>query len=157
VVTENSIQRFSTRCNALYILVGGLTRVALAVADFKGIRDDSIFGRDSFNGRRRLEICQPFLQQHKINYPIVIGNSEMGDRFGFNSMPATLLIDRNGKIADLHVGMVDKDAFERNPKYCLRKARPIRLLNEPTPGKRRNLPCPLTLQKPGRSKWKFLS
>jgi len=23
---------------------------------------------------------KPFLQQHKINYPIVIGNSEMGDR-----------------------------------------------------------------------------
>ena len=42
----------------------------------------------------------------------------MGDRFGFNSMPATLLIDRNGKIADLHVGMVDKDAFERNPNIA---------------------------------------
>ena len=65
---------------------------------------------------------KPFLQQHKINYPIVIGNSEMGDRFGFNSMPATLLIDRNGKIADLHVGMVDKDAFESEIQILLKES-----------------------------------
>jgi peroxiredoxin len=45
---------------------------------------------------------KPFLQQHKINYPIVIGDwSDMGKRFGFNSMPATLLIDRDGKMGQL--------------------------------------------------------
>ncbi len=54
---------------------------------------------------------KPFLQQHKI-----------GDRFGFNSMPATLLIDRNGKIADLHVGMVDKDAFESEIQILLKES-----------------------------------
>jgi peroxiredoxin len=62
---------------------------------------------------------KPFLRQHKINYPIVIGNWGMGDRFGFSSMPATLLIDRSGKIADLHVGMVDKDAFESEIQILL--------------------------------------
>ena len=55
---------------------------------------------------------KPFLQQHKINYPIVIGNSEMGDRFGFNSMPATLLIDRNGKIARKFIGFQQWDSPE---------------------------------------------
>ena len=65
---------------------------------------------------------KPFLRHHKINYPIVIGNWEMGDRFGFNSMPATLLIDRNGKIADLHVGMVDKDAFESEIQILLKES-----------------------------------
>jgi peroxiredoxin len=62
---------------------------------------------------------KPFLRQHKINYPIVIGNWDMGDRFGFSSMPATLLIDRGGKIADLHVGMVDKEAFESEIQILL--------------------------------------
>jgi peroxiredoxin len=62
---------------------------------------------------------KPFLRQHKINYPIVIGNWDMGDRFGFSSMPATLLIDRGGKIADLHVGIVDKDAFESEIEILL--------------------------------------
>ena len=67
---------------------------------------------------------KPFLQEHKINYPIVIGDwNDMGKRFGFNSMPATLLIDRDGKMADMHVGMVDKDAFEREIQTLLREAK----------------------------------
>jgi peroxiredoxin len=65
---------------------------------------------------------KPFLEQHKINYPIVIGNWDMGDRFGFSSMPATLLIDRHGKIADLHVGMVDKAAFENEIQTLLKES-----------------------------------
>jgi peroxiredoxin len=65
---------------------------------------------------------KPFLQQHKINYPIVIGNGDMGDRFGFSSMPATLLIDRDGRIADLHVGMVDKAAFENEIQTLLKES-----------------------------------
>jgi peroxiredoxin len=65
---------------------------------------------------------KPFLERHKINYPIVIGNSDMGDRFGFSSMPATLLIDREGKIADLHVGMVDKAAFENEIQTLLEES-----------------------------------
>ena len=66
---------------------------------------------------------KPFLQEHKINYPIVIGDwGDMGKRFGFNSMPATLLIDREGKIADLHVGMVDKAAFETEIQALLKEA-----------------------------------
>ncbi len=66
---------------------------------------------------------KPFLRKHKINYPIVIGDwNDMGNRFGFNSMPATLLIDRDGRIADMHVGMVDKDAFEREIQILLRQS-----------------------------------
>jgi len=66
---------------------------------------------------------KPFLQEHKINYPIVIGDwGDMRKRFGFNSMPATLLIDRDGKVADLHVGMVDKEAFEREIQTLLKEA-----------------------------------
>ncbi len=66
---------------------------------------------------------KPFLQQHKINYPIVIGDwNDMGKRFGFNSMPATLLIDRDGKMADMHVGMVDKAAFESEIQTLLKEA-----------------------------------
>jgi peroxiredoxin len=65
---------------------------------------------------------KPFLQQHKINYPTVIGNWDMGDRFGFSSMPATLLIDRDGRIADLHVGMVDKAAFENEIQTLLKES-----------------------------------
>jgi peroxiredoxin len=63
----------------------------------------------------------PFLVEHKINYPIVIGNEKLGNRFGVSAMPVTLLIDRNGKIADKHVGMVDKDAFDREIQLLLKE------------------------------------
>jgi peroxiredoxin len=68
------------------------------------------------------KLVRPFLRERKINYPIVIGNWDtMGKSFGFDSMPATLLIDREGKIADLHVGMVDKNAFEREIQILLKE------------------------------------
>jgi hypothetical protein len=37
-----------------------------------------------------------------------------------DSMPVTLLIDRDGRIADSHSGMVDKDAFENEIRTLLR-------------------------------------
>jgi len=36
-------------------------------------------------------------------------------------MPVTLLVDRTGKIADVHPGMVDKDAFEREIQTLLKE------------------------------------
>ena len=35
--------------------------------------------------------------------------------------PTTLLIDRDGKIADFHSGMVDKNSFEREIRTLLRE------------------------------------
>jgi len=55
---------------------------------------------------------KPFLQEHKLNYPIVVGNQDLAMQYQVESMPVTLLIDREGKIAESHSGMVDKDAFE---------------------------------------------
>ena len=55
---------------------------------------------------------KPFLEAKQVNYPVVIGDWDLAGRFGITSLPVTLLIDRNGRVADLHVGMVDKDAFD---------------------------------------------
>ena len=64
---------------------------------------------------------KPFIAENKINYPIVIGNSDLGTQFGVSALPVTLLIDRNGKIAESHAGMVDKDAFEREIQVLLKE------------------------------------
>jgi peroxiredoxin len=63
---------------------------------------------------------KPFLEEHKLNYPVVIGTQDLANRYGgLPSLPMTLLIDRNGKIAESHAGMVDKDAFENKIKALL--------------------------------------
>jgi peroxiredoxin len=67
---------------------------------------------------------RPFLEEHKINYPIVVGSEELGNRFGVSAMPVTLLIDRGGKIAATHTGMVDKDAFEHEIQALLTEQQP---------------------------------
>jgi peroxiredoxin len=53
-----------------------------------------------------------FVEEKKVNYPIVIGNEGLGKLYGLDSMPMTLLIDRDGKIAASYTGVVDKGACE---------------------------------------------
>jgi peroxiredoxin len=64
----------------------------------------------------------PFLKATKVNYPVVVGDWDLAGRFGITALPVTLLIDRDGKIADLHTGMVDKDAFESEIQKLLNES-----------------------------------
>jgi cytochrome c biogenesis protein CcmG/thiol:disulfide interchange protein DsbE len=57
-------------------------------------------------------LVKPFLREHQMKYPVVIGNDALGKRYGLAEMPLTLLIDRHGRIAFSHAGVVEKDAFE---------------------------------------------
>jgi hypothetical protein len=64
----------------------------------------------------------PYLRDHKINYPIVLGTFESAKQFGVDKgMPVSVLVDRAGKIADVHPGMVDKAAFEREIQTLLKE------------------------------------
>jgi len=65
----------------------------------------------------------PYLAEHPIAYPIVIGDLDLlQKKFGLKpNLPITLLIDRNGKIAEAHAGMVEKDALERDIRELLRE------------------------------------
>ena len=56
-----------------------------------------------------------------MQYPVVIGNDALAGRFGLTSMPMTLLIDREGKIAVSYTGVVDKDNFESNLRQLLKE------------------------------------
>jgi cytochrome c biogenesis protein CcmG/thiol:disulfide interchange protein DsbE len=69
---------------------------------------------------------KPFLKEHPISYSVVVGNTELAKLYGVDSMPMTLLIDRNGEIAASHVGMVDKDAFEGEIQTLLKEDAAVR-------------------------------
>jgi cytochrome c biogenesis protein CcmG/thiol:disulfide interchange protein DsbE len=75
------------------------------------------------------KVVRPFLAKKRdaetggiiaMEYPIVIGNDSLGHSFDLTSMPMTLLIDRDGKIAVSHTGVVDKDNFEANIRELLK-------------------------------------
>jgi len=49
---------------------------------------------------------KPYLQEMKINYRILMGTEQVGQIYGgVDSLPTTFLIDRQGKIASVHIGL----------------------------------------------------
>ena len=62
---------------------------------------------------------KPFIEEQKMNYAVVIGNEELAKLYAVDNLPVTLLIDRNGKIAVTHAGLVEKDAFEKEIRALL--------------------------------------
>jgi peroxiredoxin len=66
-------------------------------------------------------LVNPYLEQHPINYPIVIGVGDFAKLHGITAMPVTLLIDREGRIADSHVGVVVKSSWEREIRTLLQE------------------------------------
>lgn len=56
----------------------------------------------------------PFLAQRHIDYPIVLGDEALTASYGdISALPRTLLIDRTGRIASIHVGLIEKDQYEQ--------------------------------------------
>jgi peroxiredoxin len=59
------------------------------------------------------EIVKPYLARMKVNYRVVIGNDHTAQLYGgVDALPTTFLIDREGKIAAVHVGLADRKDFE---------------------------------------------
>ena len=69
-------------------------------------------------------VVRPYLQAHPISYPIVLGNPDLVKPYDITNLPVTLLIDRRGRIADAHVGMVDKDGWEQEIRQLLAERMP---------------------------------
>ena len=68
-----------------------------------------------------MKVVKPFLARKHILYPVVIGSETLGKSFGLGQMPLTLLIDRQGRIALAHPGVVDRTDFERHIQQLLRE------------------------------------
>jgi thiol-disulfide isomerase/thioredoxin len=74
-------------------------------------------------------IVSSYLEGRPVTYPIVLGDHDVADRFGLASLPVTLLIDRNGKVAAKHFGLVDKADVENEIRKLL-KERPKNTKNK---------------------------
>ena len=61
-----------------------------------------------------MKVVKPFLAEKHIDYRVVLGNDQLAEKYALGPMPMTLLIDRNGKIAVSHSGVVNKKSFEEN-------------------------------------------
>jgi peroxiredoxin len=63
---------------------------------------------------------KPYLATKKIDYPIVVGTEDVAKSYGgVDSLPSTFIIDRDGKIAFSHSGLVGKDTYETEIRSLL--------------------------------------
>lgn len=63
---------------------------------------------------------RPYVESHLINYPIAVADPTFAATYGFEgALPVTVLIDRTGKIAQIHQGKVDRAAFEADIRRLL--------------------------------------
>jgi peroxiredoxin len=59
------------------------------------------------------KVINPFVAAKKINYRVLLGNDQTADLYGsIEALPTTFVIDREGKIASVHVGLSGKNEFE---------------------------------------------
>ena len=56
---------------------------------------------------------RPYVASHKINYRIMIGSELVSQQFGeIESLPTSFVLDREGRIASNHIGLVDKVDYQ---------------------------------------------
>lgn len=66
------------------------------------------------------EIVKPYIEKMKMNYRVVIGDEMTAVRYGgIDAMPSTFIIDKDGKIAAVHVGLVSKGSYQNDIEQLL--------------------------------------
>ena len=64
---------------------------------------------------------KPFVDEQNVTYRMMIGNDDITALYGgVKSLPATLIIDRSGRIASSHAGLASKDAYRAEIEALLR-------------------------------------
>jgi peroxiredoxin len=71
------------------------------------------------DGESAINVRSIMVNWHMV-YPVVMGNDAVRERFIVQQLPLTFLIDRSGRIAVSHAGIVDKIRFEGEIKEPLK-------------------------------------
>jgi len=67
------------------------------------------------------DAVKSFAAAHQMQYPVAIGTDAIGALYNLREMPLTVLIDRKGRIAVSHAGVVDPKVFESDIKTLLQE------------------------------------
>ncbi|MCX6623256.1 MAG: TlpA disulfide reductase family protein [Acidobacteria bacterium] len=58
-------------------------------------------------------VVKPYIEAERVNYRVVVGNDEVSTKYGgVDSLPTTMIVDRQGQIAATHIGLVSKGTYE---------------------------------------------
>jgi len=66
------------------------------------------------------DAVKPFITELAINYRVMVGDDSTAEMYGgIEALPTTFLIDRDGKIAAVHVGLTSKGEMENGIEQLL--------------------------------------
>jgi peroxiredoxin len=66
------------------------------------------------------EVVRPFLARMNVNYRTLMGDETVAELYGgVASLPTSFLIDREGRIASAHLGLVSKSVYENEIEQLL--------------------------------------
>ena len=61
------------------------------------------------------QAIKPFISEVGINYRILLGDDKVSEEYGgIDSLPTSFVIDREGRIAAVHIGLVSKSRYEND-------------------------------------------
>lgn len=67
------------------------------------------------------KVVKPYIDQHKLNYRVAVGNEDVSKSYGgIDTLPTTLMIDREGRMAALHLGLDTKDEYQKEIRALIR-------------------------------------
>jgi peroxiredoxin len=63
---------------------------------------------------------KPYVDEKKMNYRVLLGNEQVSQLFGsIDSLPTTIVIDREGRVASMHIGLVAKNTYQKEIEQLL--------------------------------------
>jgi peroxiredoxin len=66
------------------------------------------------------DVVKPFLAGMNVNYRVLMGDEDVARAYGgVESLPTSFIIDREGRIAATHVGLVSKSAYVKDLEALL--------------------------------------
>lgn len=58
------------------------------------------------------EVVAPFAAEHRIQYPVLLGEESLAFDYGAPGFPALAVVDPQGRIDSLHLGVIGRAALE---------------------------------------------
>jgi len=66
------------------------------------------------------DAVRPFMKEHSVNYRMLMGNEMVAQQYGgVDALPTTFIIDREGRIASTHVGLVSRREYDNDIQALL--------------------------------------
>ena len=59
------------------------------------------------------EVVQEYIAKHQATYPILMGSESLARRFGAPGFPSLIVVDPSGRIAEVHVGLIEAPELEQ--------------------------------------------